>query len=381
MNTENRIRRGQSCSIDTRKAVREFYDSVAQEDTALVLFFCSSEFDRDALTDEMNRLFAGVPVVGCTSAGEIGPEGYRDHSITGMSFPATAFSAVVASMEDLAHFSMSEGQALSRKLIQDLETSTHAVGPDTSFAFLMVDGLSIREEQVARALQNGLGKIRLFGGSAGDDSKYERTWVFYDGAFHANAAALILIRTNLPFTLFRTQHFVCNDERLVVTEANAALRVVKEINGLPAAAEYARAIGVPVKELRPAIFAVFPVVVIIEGKEYVRSIQKTNADGSLTFFSAIDQGLVLRISHGVDFLANLKTAFADIQNRIGRPQLIIACDCILRRQEIAQNGFIETVADIMRRSEVVGFNTYGEQIDGVHMNQTLTGIALGYPRG
>jgi hypothetical protein len=28
---------------------------------------------------------------------------------------------------------------------------------------------------------------------------------------------------------------------------------------------------------------------------------------------------------------------------------------------------------------VVGFNTYGEQYGGVHVNQTLTGVAIGMP--
>ena len=79
---------------------------------------------------------------------------------------------------------------------------------------MLIDGLSIREEQVARAFQNGIGKIRLFGGSAGDDTKFERTWVFYDGAFHTDATTLLLINTGLPFRIFRTQHFGLRERTL-----------------------------------------------------------------------------------------------------------------------------------------------------------------------
>ena len=342
-------------------------------------FFCSSEYDLDTIADEMNRHFAGIPVVGCTTAGEIGPEGYRAHSISGMSFPAATCTPLIAQLNDLEHFSMSDGQEVGHALVQELQTRVPGAGLNNSFAFLLIDGLSGREEQATRALQNGIGNIRLFGGSAGDDGKYVKTYVFFNGAFRINTAVFILIHTVLPFTVFRTQHFVCNDERLVVTEADAARRIVKEINGLPAASEYARMIGAAAKELRSALFAAFPVVVVIAGKEYVRSIQKANEDGSLTFFSAIEEGLVFRIAHGVDLLANLKKTFSDIREKIGKPQITIVCDCILRNQEITQNGFKEIVSDIMRRNEALGFSTYGEQIDGVHVNQTLTGIAIGYP--
>jgi hypothetical protein len=379
MESEAKIRQGQSCASDAREAAREFHAAVAQDNTALVVFFCSSEYALDALADEINRLFAGVPVVGCTTAGEIGPAGYRGRSLTGMSFHASTCTAAVAWLDNLGRFTMDAGEAAAHALLRELEARAPKAGPNDSFALMLIDGLSIREEQVARAFQNGIGKIRLFGGSAGDDTKFERTWVFYDGAFHTDATTLLLINTGLPFRIFRTQHFVCESERLVVTEANAARRIVNEINGLPAAAEYARLVGVTVEELRPALFAASPVVVVIDGTDYVRAIQKVNEDGSLTFFSAIDEGLVFRVARGIDLIDNLNKAFDELRSQIGPPQLIIACDCILRNLEVTQNGLKERVGEIMRLNKAVGFSTYGEQIDGVHVNQTLTGIAIGYP--
>ena len=58
-------------------------------------------------------------------------------------------------------------------------------------------------------------------------------------------------------------------------------------------------------------------------------------------------------------------------------QLVLTCDCILRKLEIVESGLADRVGDILRRNNAVGFNTYGEQFCGVHVNQTLTGIALG----
>ena len=69
------IRIGQSCASDARQAAQEFYAAVEQPAMALVIFFCSSRYDLDELAGEINRLFDGVKVIGCTTAGEIGPSG------------------------------------------------------------------------------------------------------------------------------------------------------------------------------------------------------------------------------------------------------------------------------------------------------------------
>lgn len=377
MITQASIRTAQSRSNDARQVAREFHAGVQQADMALVIFFCSSQFDLDALADEMNKLFSGVELVGCTTAGEIGPAGYCAFSLSGASFPAGSFTAVAGRFDHLQQFDIARGQAFTNTLLQEFESRTPESGEQNSFAFLMIDGLSVREEPVVRTFQNMLGRMPLIGGSAGDDLKFVRTWVFHDGAFHTDSAVLVLASTSLLFRIFKTQHFASDAERLVVTEADPSLRMVNEINGLPAAEEYARVVGLHRNDLDPLRFATSPVVVVIDGTEYVRSIQKANEDGSLTFFCAIEEGLVLRVAHGNNLIDNLNQTFATLQAEIGPPQAVLACDCILRNLEITQDGLKETVGDIFRQNNAVGFSTYGEQYGGVHVNQTLTGIAFG----
>lgn len=375
------IRRAHSRAPDAQQAVQELHAGLMQEGIELVAFFCSSDYDLDALAEEMNRRFAGVRVVGCTTAGEIGPAGYCRKSLAGVSFGAGACTAVAGRLGDLQHFEISRGQAFANSVLQQLEALAPSAGPANSFAFLMIDGQSVREEPVVRTLQSILGKIPLIGGSAGDDLKFKRTWVFHDGAFHTDSAVLLVASTDLPFTTFKTQHFVSENERMVVTEADAAHRIVKEINGLPAAEEYARLVGSTSDDLTPAHFAAFPVVVVIDGTDYVRSIQKSNPDGSLTFYCAIEEGLVLRVARGQDLVANLEDTFQRLQAEIGTPQVVFGCDCILRQLEILHAGQKEKVEEILERNKVIGFSTYGEQYRGVHVNQTFTGIAIGSRHG
>lgn len=371
------IRRAQSCAADTREAVREFHAAVAQPDMALVVFFCSSDFDLDVLANEMNRLFAGVRVVGCTTAGEIGPAGYIDHSLNGASFPRNQFSAVSGCIENLTGFRIPDGQNFTRTLLDEQACQPSPANTTGSVAFLLIDGLSVREEPVTRALQSTLGKMPLVGGSAGDGAHFQRTWIYADGHFGTDRAVLILLTTNLPLKVFKTHNFVATNERLVVTEADPHNRVVREINGLPAAQEYARILGVEVEDLTPRHFANWSFVVLIDGVSYVRSIQKVNPDGSLTLFCAIENGLVLRITKSVGLLENLEQTLADVEAEIGAPQLILGGDCVHRKLEIEQSADKDRVASVLMKNKVTGFNTYGEQFRGVHINQTFVGVAFG----
>ena len=190
---------------------------------------------------------------------------------------------------------------------------------------------------------------------------------------------MTLVTTEVPFRVFKTQHFVPTEQRVVVTAADAQHRRVMELDGYPAAEAYARLVGSQVQDLDPTSFAGSPVVVLIDGENYVRSIQKSDPDGSLTFFCAIEEGLVLRVARGLDLVKNLDHAFTEIRAAIGLPQLVIGCDCILRKLEIEQQGLGGDVAALFRDNNVTGFDTYGEQFGGVHVNQTFTGIAIGRP--
>jgi hypothetical protein len=87
--------------------------------------------------------------------------------------------------------------------------------------------------------------------------------------------------------------------------------------------------------------------------------------------------LVLTLARGVDLVDNLAATFVQVRAEIGRPLLVLGCDCILRRLEIERTGIREEVERILRANQVIGFNTYGEQWNAMHVNQTLTGVAIG----
>ncbi|WP_018606446.1 FIST signal transduction protein [Uliginosibacterium gangwonense] len=368
----------QSCSPDAREAVREIHEGFAGTDLALLLFFCSSAYDLDTLAAEINQRFKGISVLGGTSAGSLGPLAYgQTQSLVGIGFPVQTCKVASAHMEGLQDFSTAQAQQMVNSLRQQLEKQVAPVNVSNTFAFQLIDGLSVREEVVTRLIQGALGPIPLVGGSVGDNLHFERAMVFVEGAFCRDTVAVLAVATALPFEIFMTQHFIPGEERLVVTEADEKHRIVREFNGLPAVEEYARCVGVSAGDVCASLFADRPVVVNIGNNHYVRSIQRVLPDKSLKFFCAIEEGVVLRVAHGADMVENLTQCFGQIRERIGAPLLILGCECVLRRLEVERHPFADVIQKLYRDNSVAGLCTFGEQYRGVHINQTLTGVAIG----
>ncbi len=347
---------------------------------SLLVLFCADSYDLPALASAMRAAFPPpTAIIGCTTAGEIGSAGYQNGSLVAIGFLAEHFAAATVAIENLGVFAMADCRALVEEALRRATWQRESRGFGDSLALLLVDGLSRREEPLGRAVQLVLGDIPVIGGSAGDSLHFERTAVFHDDRVIDNAAVLAVISTDTPFSIIKTQHFERTEGRMVVTGARPAERVVTEINGFPAALEYARIIGLPVEELSPMAFAAYPVVVRVGGQEYVRSIQKVNPDHSLSFYCAIDEGIVLSRAQGLDALANLEGAIDAAAAEIGPLQAVLACDCILRSLEFRQRGQTEIMSAALRAHRVFGFSTFGELHMGIHVNQTFTGVAFGYP--
>ncbi|WP_114394088.1 nitric oxide-sensing protein NosP [Oleisolibacter albus] len=345
---------------------------------ALVLVFCSVRYDLDRLAAALARCFGDVPVVGCTSAGELTPDGYREGGIVAVAFPREAFSFAIHRVDAVSRFTMADAKPAVRSLLARAETGAARLGRDTRRVCLfLVDGLCMREELLVSAIHDALGDVPLIGGSAGDDLGFHRTFVLHDGAVHSDAALLLILTTTRPVTTFRNQHFVHADRKMVVTGADPARRIVTEINAEPAAREYARLVGLEGEPLTPMIFATHPVVVRTGGEYYVRAIQRVNDDDSLTFFCAVDEGIVLTVASGIDIVRNLEELFQRMEREVGRPELVLGFDCVFRALELEQKQLKQAVAPLLRHNGVVGFCTYGEQFNAMHVNQTFTGLAIG----
>ncbi|MCA3511208.1 MAG: FIST C-terminal domain-containing protein [Rhodobacter sp.] len=345
---------------------------------ALVILFISPQADMAALIAGLDAVFPDTPVMGCTTAGEIGRDGYAEGQVVAVALPSAHFGAEELLVPDLDDLSP---QALITRLIRVRQGLIRA-RPDWQheFAFLLVDGLSIREDELTAALASGLGPVPLFGGSAGDGTRFKETFVLYRGQALRNAAVLAMVRSDCRVKVFSLDHLVPTDRRMVVTEADPRSRTVRRINAEPAAREYARLLGKDPAQLTTFTFAAHPVVVRFGGRHHVRSIRQVADNGDLVFFSAIDEGLVLTLAEPHDMVAHLRDELGALAEG-GAPDAIIACDCILRRMEAMEKQRSGAISALLQQHRVLGFSTYGEQLNSMHVNQTMTGVAIYPPEG
>lgn len=343
----------------------------------LLSLFVTPRADFTAVVAEASKLFPGIDVLACTTAGEIGGAGYEEGVIVAIGFPSSGFathSLLIENVNDFNQQPVVDRIALERVALQDLNPDM-----DDSFAFLVVDGLSLSEDTLAATIAPALRDTPIFGGSAGDGTDFQQTLVALNGQVAENAAVLTLLRSHYTVRVFNLDHLVPTEQQMVVTGADPGRRIVKSINAEPAAREYARIVGKDPEQLDRFTFASHPVVVRIGGTHHVRAIQQVNDAGELVFFSAIDEGMVLTVATPQNMADHLRTEMAKLSEGAA-PANIIGCDCILRRIEAEQTQMSRELSDILSENNVTGFSTYGEQIGPLHVNHTMSGVAFYHPK-
>ena len=64
----------------------------------------------------------------------------------------------------------------------------------------------------------------------------------------------------------------------------------------------------------------------------------------------------------------------------GKYRDVILPMTVLRRLDAVNRQAVRGLSEVYRKNHVLGFGTYGEQYQSMHLNQTFTGIAFGHRR-
>lgn len=361
--------------------VAELRRQLPRDDYQHILVFYAVDYDSNGLARALSNAFGDMPVTGCSTAGEITPLGMMQGSVVAIAFPSAGFRVHTGLIDDVRHLSVERAARIVRDLKSKVQCASGNGLKDRVFAMLMVDGLSNAEEPLIAAIYWAMNDISLVGGSAGDNLSFENTSIIHGGAALQASAVLVLVECDVPFHVFKTQNFEPTPTKLVVTAADPQNRIVYELNAEPAAREYATAIGLMPDDLGPFSFASYPLVVKIGGDYYCRSIRNMNRDRSLSFFCAIDEGLVFTVATPTDIVAATEKALESVSQQIGGIDFVLGFDCVLRRLDAETRQVRHKVEEVYKQNNIVGFHTYGEQYNAMHLNQTLTGIAFGNASG
>lgn len=369
------VKVGRSSDLVPENAVAEATRQLPLSEARFVLAFIPHTLEIEATVAALSERLPGIPVFGCTTAGQITTHGYETDALLLLAFPKDNFRCASILIENLRPLSTT---AIAAKAKRHAERFRHTAGWNR-MALLLSDGLCKQEDLLVSVLETVLQGLPIFGGSAGDGLKFDQTFVLHDGKAHTNASVLLLLETNLQFQSLGFDHFLPEGAQIVITDSDPEERLVFEINGAPAAQEYARLVDCPVEQLSPEVFAENPMLLQHNRKHYVRAVHNVADKSALSFLAAIDDGLIMTLGKGREIIETLKAGL-DVSdgNGVG-PDFILGFDCVLRKLEIEQKQLHGQVSDILQDNRVLGFNTYGEQQSGVHMNQTFVGIAFFEP--
>ncbi len=369
------VKRGVSHERDEVGAACELAAAIGNPRAAFAIFFASPAYDPDRLACEVALALGPVPAIGCTTAGEIGPEGFTSESVVGMTIEAPALRVGLGLGIEISRSAFRGGSGAVRSAVTSLggPSASHRVG------MCLVNGRSLREEGFVAGLAAAAPRLPVVGGSASDSLEEPRARVFFEGEAWADCGLVAVFDSEVPLRAVKTEHMAPTQERVVVTAADPGERVVHELNGLPASEVYARLIGSrgPVDN---DLAGRSPFAMYVGGQPYVRSVMAVEGT-SLRFACAIDKGAVLRPMVPGDMLSATRDWLGEIDREIGGIQAMVAFNCLGRFLESEALGTTAQIGEILAGYPLIGFNTFGEQYNALHVNHTFTALAFGGAEG
>ena len=366
--------------------------ALAHPGARLLIVFCSDSYDHRALVGAIRSEAPGVPLIGCSTAGEIAVA--DDHA-------GAANATVVVTALGGNGFSVATRRAVADDQAGGLrEASFDAAGcladvdaSDNTVLLILSDGLAGDQEEVVRGAYRAAGStVPLVGGCAGDDLKMTATYQFHDDEVLQGSVVAAAISSDAPLGIGVRHGWRRVGDPMVVTNSDGNL--LYSLDDKPALDEYLRRLEAPADAHHDAAaFTQFamthPLGMSRRSGEEVRFVAGADFETrSLTCIANVAKGGLAWFMEGDERSVIDATDEACREAIVGlgdRPALgLLAFDCIARRGVLGDEGVqreVDRLASHAPSVPVAGFYTYGEfartrGTTGFH-NQTLVVLAVG----
>lgn len=378
---------GRSADPDARTAGSEAAGQAVagRTDGRLLVVFASDSYDLPALLAGIDSVAPELPLVGCSTAGEIATTGPGDAGVVVMALGGDGFGVRTAAAEG-ASADLRGAGAAAAGCVEQLDGRPHQA------LLLLTDGLAGDQREVVRGAYGVVGaEVPLVGGCAGDDLKMRRTAQLFGRRVLTDAVVAAAIGSDAPMGIGVSHGWRTIGEPMLVTESSGS-RVFR-LDDQPALDVYLTRLGAP-EEARtdPAAFTRFalthPLGVSRRSGTEVRFVAEADfADRSLGCVAYVPQGGLTWFMQGdrASVLAATDAACRQALDGLGAlpPLGLLAFDCIARRGVLGSPGIqqeVDAIAGHAGGAPVTGFYTYGEiartnGTAGFH-NQTLVVLAL-----
>jgi hypothetical protein len=375
---------GRSSAADTATAADDAVRSAADGRTpALVVLFVSTAYDlADVARSAQGAVGAGVPVVGCTTSGEIAGTWAGSGHVVALALGGDGLT-VRTSVGRLADGAREAGRTAARGL-DDVDRPYQVL-------MLLSDGMAGPRSDIVRGAYGVAGAaVPLIGGCAGDDLGMQATYQLCDGEVRTDSVVGVAIGSEGPIGVGIGHGWQRAGEPLVVTESDG--QRIFTLDDEPALDAYLRAAGAPAgAHDDPGLFNLltlsYPLGLPRPGGEEVRAVLGADAADRSLLCADVPQGTVLSVMEGeaASILVGTRTAAEQVLESLGgaAPVGVVAFDCAARRAILGDDGVdreVAVLAEHLPDVPLAGFYTYGEYARlagsrGVH-NSTLVLLAF-----
>ncbi len=358
--------------------------------------YVSPHVDIDPIARAVTARFPGVPVMLCSTAGELCGDGESLYCRTGDSWDRVVIQCFDASLvaraqvvavplrcEDLRR-GLREVSAKERvdRIARDIQSVRLDVDIDyrDTLAYILFDGLSASESFFMEALyDSGRFPCLFVGGSAGGKFDFKNTWI-HDGSRRLENHALIAflkVPRGVRFGVLKSQNFVADGPHFPVIGASLEQRYVSQVIDaegriVPFVEALCAHFGCQPGELEGKL-ADYSFAIQVGKEMYVRSVVNVDPSaGRVNFYCDVSPGEDLMLVRRTSLIQSTERDFrAFMADKSGPPVAGILNDCILRR--LYNDKELSRVGAALPCKQLAGFSTFGE-ILGLNLNQTLTAV-------
>jgi hypothetical protein len=365
--------------------------ALSGDDPQLLVVFSSDAYDLPKLLAGVHGPAGDVPVIGCTTAGEISASGPAAASVVAVGLGGSGFTVETA-VASAGDGTKTDSHGLRQASAEVAVSAIRVTSRPYRVMMLLTDGLGGDQQEVVRGAHSVLGAgVPIVGGCAGDGLKMKATYQFYGQSVLQNAVVGAAIGSDCPIGIGVQHGWRAVGEPMVVT-ASAGNRVLT-LDDRPALLAYLEHLDAPAEvrdnaELFTRFAMTHPLGLGRRDGDEVRFVAGADlVGGALNCIAALPQGSLVRIMEG-NYASVLEAtnvacegALAALEGRA--PVGLLAFDCIARKGVLGDDGVAEEVGRIAAYAAgapVAGFYTYGEfaRTRGLHgfHNQTLVVVAL-----
>lgn len=358
-------------SIKAGEYIGEKINEAFENDTAdVVIVFCSSKYKYNQLLGAINETAKPKITVGCSSAGEFISNHLGEESI----------SAVAIRSEDM-RFTVGIGKNISENAEKaaDQVVSSFTGMDDQSYpyhsALILADALAGHTDtMIDRMNQLTAGTYQFFGGGAGDDAEFKKTYVLYGEKAYTDAIVALEILSKKPLGIGVRHGWKEASEPMRVTESDG--RTLISLNAMPAVEffkDYAKSTGQDFNASSPIPFFLHNVIGIKTANGYkLRVPLAVNVDGSILCASDIPAGVTVNIMKTTSKSAveaavdATEDAVEQLQGQESGVALVFDCVATRLRTGAKFNSELQAIENILGDAKMVGCNTYGQisRVDG-----------------